>query len=256
MFVIMLLHKSSKGSILACTSYTLQCRNIDNHNMSVHHCENIRYFTTHSMEYRTRQANTSSSGQPTPFIWWNLNSVCVRVCVLHSAANIWHTCLSWCTPAVEAAHPINTSGTIEASSTCAVIDIDTTVRACPAIDTDAWEATDGVGASCTILTHTGPLSALVHILLAQLAHVRGRTQAGVPVDIVHTRRPVLAQVARTIIDILLAVFATVSWSRWEAVSISNWDITVYYCQLKHQKILHTVMPSHSTLGLSSPVTTC
>jgi len=47
------------------------------------------------------------------------------------------SCLSWCTPAVETAHPINASGTIEASSTCAVIDIDTTVRACPAIDTDA-----------------------------------------------------------------------------------------------------------------------
>lgn len=120
------------------------------------------------------------------------------------------SCLSWCTPAVETAHPINASGTIEASSTCAVIDIDTTVRACPAIDTDAREATNGVGASSTILTHAGSLSALVHILLTQLAHVRGRTQAGVPVDIVYTRRPVLAQVARTIIDILLAVFATVS----------------------------------------------
>jgi len=32
---------------------TLQCRNIDNYNMSVHHRENIRYFTTHSMEYST-----------------------------------------------------------------------------------------------------------------------------------------------------------------------------------------------------------
>jgi len=30
---------------------TLQCHNIDNHNMSVHHHENIRYFTTYSMEY-------------------------------------------------------------------------------------------------------------------------------------------------------------------------------------------------------------
>jgi hypothetical protein len=120
------------------------------------------------------------------------------------------SCLSWCTPAIEAAHPINASGTIEASSTCTVIDIDTTVRACPAIDTDAREATDGVGASGTILTHTGSLSTLVHILLTQLAHVCGRTQAGVPVDIIYTCRPVLAQVARTIINILLAVFATVS----------------------------------------------
>jgi len=64
MFLIMLLPKSLAGSVPACTSYhtsavtyqhaprtALQCHNIDNHNISVHHRENIRYFTTCSMEY-------------------------------------------------------------------------------------------------------------------------------------------------------------------------------------------------------------
>ena len=161
------------------------------------------------MEHRPSwEANTLSDSQQIPAFdgTWT-------VCVLHNAADIWRTCLSWCAPAVEAAYPIDASCTIEASSTCAVINIDTTVRTCPAINTDAREATNGVGASGTILTHTGSLSALIHILLAQLAHVRGRAQAGVPVDIVHTRRPILAQVARTIVNVLLTVLATVTWNR-------------------------------------------
>lgn len=65
MFVSMALPKSLNGSVLACTSYhttsavtyqhasptALQCHNIHNHNVRVHHHENIRYFTTYSMEY-------------------------------------------------------------------------------------------------------------------------------------------------------------------------------------------------------------
>lgn len=167
------------------------------------------------------EANILSTIQQISLIWWNLNSVRV----LQNAADVLHTCLSWCAPAVEAAHPINASGTIEASSTCAVINIDTTVWACPAINTDAWEATDGVRASGTILTHTGSLSTLIHILLAQLSHVRGWAQAGVPVDIVHTCSPILAQVARTIINVLLAVLPTVTCNKEKECHEHQWTGT-------------------------------
>lgn len=86
-------------------------------------------------------------------------------------------CFSRRAPAVEAAHPVDACSTIETGSTSTVINIDTAVRASPAINTDAGEATDGVGASGTILAHAGSLSALVHVLLAQLPHVSGWTQA-------------------------------------------------------------------------------
>lgn len=120
------------------------------------------------------------------------------------------TCLSWRAPAVEASNSVDARSAIEARSTSAVINIDAAIRASPAVNTDAGESTNGVGASGTILAHTRPLSALVHVLLAQLPHVRRRTHARVPVDVVHTRRPVLAQVARTIVNVLLAVLATVT----------------------------------------------
>jgi hypothetical protein len=122
------------------------------------------------------------------------------------------TCFSWRAPAVEAAHSVDASGAIEASSASAVIDIDAAVGASPAVNTDAGEAANGVGASGAVLAHAGPLSALVHVLLAQLPHVRGRTHARVPVDVVDTRRPVLAQVARTIVDVLLTVLTAVTCS--------------------------------------------
>ena len=51
----------------------------------------------------------------------------------------------------------------------------------------------------------GPQGALVDVVLAELARVRRRADALVPVDVVDARRPVLAQVARTVVYVLLAV---------------------------------------------------
>lgn len=121
------------------------------------------------------------------------------------------TCFSWSAPAVEAAHPVNACSTIEAGSTCTVVNIDTAVRACPTIDTYTGESTNGVGASGTILAHTGSLSTLIYILLTQLPHVSGWTQTWVPIDIIHTCSPILAQVAWTIINVLLTVLATIAY---------------------------------------------
>jgi hypothetical protein len=120
------------------------------------------------------------------------------------------TRFSWSAPAVEATHSVNACSTIEASSTCTVIYVDTAVRASPPIHTYTGETTDGVGASGTILAHTGSLATFIYILLTQLPHVSRWTQAWVTIYIIHTRSPILAQVAWTIINILFTVLTTVT----------------------------------------------
>ena len=116
MFVIMLLPKPLNSSVPACTSYhtsavtyqhaprtALQCHNIDNHNISVHHHENIRYFTTCSMEYSIPdRLILPHLVKKTPFMWWNLNRVCVSVaqCCKHLTylSFLVYTCSRSCPP--------------------------------------------------------------------------------------------------------------------------------------------------------------
>lgn len=61
------------------------------------------------------------------------------------------TSLSRSALAVESANPVDASGTVEASGASAVIDVDGTLRAGPAVDADAREAADRVSAGCAVL---------------------------------------------------------------------------------------------------------
>lgn len=54
-----------------------------------------------------------------------------------------------------------------------------------------------------------PQRTLVHVVLTEFTHVRGRTLAVVAVDEVHARGAVLAEVAGAVVNVLLAVLPSV-----------------------------------------------
>lgn len=107
--------------------------------------------------------------------------------------------------AVEAAHPIDASGPVEAGGSGAVVDVDGAVGAGPAVDADTGESSHAVGARGAVLAHGGPGGALVHVLLAEATRVRGRAFAHVGVDAIDAGGAVLALVAGAVVDVFLAV---------------------------------------------------
>lgn len=96
-------------------------------------------------------------------------------------------------------------GTVEARGHGAIVDVLRAVGARPAVDADTRVAAYRVGARGAILAHAGPQSALVHVFGAVGPRVRGRAVARVRVDAVQTGGAVLAQVARTVVHVRLAV---------------------------------------------------
>lgn len=74
------------------------------------------------------------------------------------------TSFSRSTSAVKTAHSIYTSGPIEASRPCTIIDINAAVQPCPTVHTDAGKSANAIGASCSVLTWRGPICALVNVL--------------------------------------------------------------------------------------------
>lgn len=97
-----------------------------------------------------------------------------------------------------------TRGPVEAGSTGTVVDVLTAVRTGPPVDADAGETSDGVGARRSVLAHFGPHQTLVNVVRAVEAGERSRALTRVVVDAVHARGSVLAQVSRTVVDVLLA----------------------------------------------------
>lgn len=118
------------------------------------------------------------------------------------------TSFSWCTPTIETAHPVNTGGPIETSCPCTIIDVHRTVRPCPPVDADAGEAAHTVGAGSAVLAHRRTQRTFVHVLLTESSRVRGGTLARVTVDAVDARGAVLALMARTVVNVLLAILTT------------------------------------------------
>lgn len=108
---------------------------------------------------------------------------------------------------VEAAHAIDAGGPIEAGRVHAVVDVLAAIGARPAVDADARVAAVRVRARGAVLADGRPGGALVHVVLAVLAEVVGAALAAVRVDAVHAGAAVLAQVAGTVVDVLLAVGA-------------------------------------------------
>lgn len=60
------------------------------------------------------------------------------------------------------------------------------------------------------MTYARADGTFVYVLFAKVAGVCGQTKAGVLVDAVHTGGTVLAQVARAVVNVLLAVLAPVA----------------------------------------------
>lgn len=53
--------------------------------------------------------------------------------------------------AVKRPNPVDAGGAVEASCACAVVDVDRAFWTSPAVDADAGETADGVGARCSVL---------------------------------------------------------------------------------------------------------
>lgn len=115
------------------------------------------------------------------------------------------------TPAVEAADAVDTGRPVEAGRVHAVVDVVAAVRTVPAVHADAVVAAVGVGAGRAVLADRRLLDALVHVRLAVLAVEARRTLAVIGVDPVHAGAPVLAHIARAVVDVLLAVFTLEAW---------------------------------------------
>lgn len=111
------------------------------------------------------------------------------------------------TPAVETTDAVDAGRSVEAGRVDAVVDVVAAVRTVPAVDADAVVAAVGVGTGGTVLADRRLLHALVHIRFAVLAGKARRALAVIGVDPVHTGGTVLAQIARAVVNILLAVFA-------------------------------------------------
>lgn len=109
---------------------------------------------------------------------------------------------------IKATDSVNAGGPVEASSTLTVVDVLRAVFTGPAVDADAGVAADGVRACRSVVANAGPQRALVQVVFAELSGVRRRTDASVAVDVVCTSGAVLTQIAQTVVDVLLAVFAS------------------------------------------------
>jgi len=110
--------------------------------------------------------------------------------------------------AIEATDAIDAGSAIEAGCTCTVIDVDAAVRPGPAIHAYTRITAMRIRACSTIVAQGRPYRALVHVQLALRAREGRRTQARVLVHAVHTSGAILTEIARTIVDVLLAMTAS------------------------------------------------
>lgn len=115
--------------------------------------------------------------------------------------------------AVEAADTVDTGRPIEAGRVHTIVNVVAAVGPVPAVHADAVVAAVRVGAGRPVLADRWPQRTLVHVVLAELAGKAGRATAVVGVDAVHACPTVLAQVARAVVRVFLAVLALKTWCR-------------------------------------------
>lgn len=113
----------------------------------------------------------------------------------------------------EAADAVDAGRPVEACRVRAVVLVDAAVGTDPAVHANARVPAEGVRARGAVLTDRRPRQALVHIVLAVLARVVAAAGTPVRVDPVDALAAVLAQVARTVVDVLLAVDALESYPK-------------------------------------------
>lgn len=115
------------------------------------------------------------------------------------------------TATVEATNTIDTSRPVEAGRINAVVNVVATVRPVPTVHADAVVATVGVGTGSPIFADRRLLHALVYIRFAIFAGKARWALAVIGIDPVHAGATVLAHITRTVINVLLAVFALKTW---------------------------------------------
>lgn len=109
---------------------------------------------------------------------------------------------------MEAADPIDASGTVETGGPGAIVNVHRTVLSGPAVYANAIVRSQRIGTRRSVVADAGPHGALVHVHLTRIASPLGRARARVTVHAVHARTTVQASVRYAIVDVFLAVFAT------------------------------------------------
>lgn len=106
---------------------------------------------------------------------------------------------------VETSDTIDARRPIEARRIHAVVNVLAAIVARPAVDANARIAARRVRARRPVLAHRRPGGALVDVRFAMFAHVVGAALAAVRIDAIDAGAAVLAQMAGTVVDVLLAV---------------------------------------------------
>ena len=150
------------------------------------------------------------------------------VCVTAGAHVAWHPCtfvfqvaeetsLAWWAFTLVTANLVMTSATILARTIDTLVRVKFAVYSFKSVDTDALIATLSVLAGAVVLAGLGH-QALVHVLAAVVAGPCGGARARVGVHAVHAPAAVLAEVARAVVPVSLAVAALEPWGercrRW------------------------------------------
>lgn len=107
---------------------------------------------------------------------------------------------------MEAADPVDASGTVETRGSGAIVDVHRTVLSRPTVHANAIVRALRVRTRRTVVTDARSHGTLVHVHLARIARPLGRARARVTVHAVHASAAVETRVRYTIVDVLLAVF--------------------------------------------------
>lgn len=115
------------------------------------------------------------------------------------------------TLAIEATNAIDAGSTIETSCTCTVINVDAAVRPGPAVHAYTRITAMRIRTCSAIVAQGRPYRTFIHVQLALRAREGRRTQARVLIHPVHASGAILTEIARTIINVLLAMISSESW---------------------------------------------
>jgi len=92
--------------------------------------------------------------------------------------------------AMEAAHPVDTSGAVEAGGPGAIVDVNRTVLSSPAVYTNAIVRSQRIGARRTVVADAWSHGTFVYVHFTRITRPLGRTRARVTVHAVHARTAV------------------------------------------------------------------
>lgn len=109
---------------------------------------------------------------------------------------------------MEAANPVDASGTVETGGPGTVVDVHRTVLSGPTVHAYAIVRSQRVGARGPVVAHARPHGAFVDVHLAGISGPLGGARARVTVHAVHARTAVETGVRYTVVNVFLAVFAS------------------------------------------------